>query len=497
MGDVRAELARVAELVGDAAARAGRAARPGRDPARPRWRRSAPGWPTPPSRCARRWPTPRRGASGASAWPTTCCGRPAWSRASATASSRPPPRAPSPTSRSCCRAGGCCTWTSSSPSTTTCATSRRATDRERDQHAIAFVRDVRARVRELSGRVYIDPDDTLDEVLLFIPNEAVYAFVHQHDRDLVEVALAPEGGAVLAVHAVLGAGGHPPGRRADPAPAHVRRDPASAWPRSRRSGASSPTRSTRWAAASTRVRRSWDDLSGTRRRQLERQLDRVRRAPHPARGGRGWPGRAGRAHGRRVGRRARSRRRRGPPPGGGRRPPLAPAPRVRRRLTTAGRGLCTDLVGGQPRRCTEPLGSAAQSVAITLAMASRNPSVPSRACWYCSSVRPPPCSAELHQGLVACVGQHVGQDVVGVLDRALVGDLHGEAAGRVDLDEAPGPGDLGALVGHRGPVVAALTEVPGCDDEVDVGAEPPGEEVGLRDGVAAPWPVGRRTCGSG
>src|SRR5215471_4872709 len=64
-----------------------------------------------------------------------------------------------------------------------------ASDRERDQYAIAFVRDVRARVRELSGRVYIDPDDTLDEVLLFIPNESVYAFVHTQDRELVEVSL--------------------------------------------------------------------------------------------------------------------------------------------------------------------------------------------------------------------------------------------------------------------------------------------------------------------
>ncbi len=64
------------------------------------------------------------------------------------------------------------------------------TDPERDRFRVAFVRDVRARVRELSGRVYIDPDETLDEVLLFIPNEAVYAFVHTHDHDLVEVALA-------------------------------------------------------------------------------------------------------------------------------------------------------------------------------------------------------------------------------------------------------------------------------------------------------------------
>ena len=53
---------------------------------------------------------------------------------------------------------------------------------------LAFVRDVGAGARAV-GPVYIDPDETLDEVLLFIPNEAVYAFVHTHDHDLVEVAL--------------------------------------------------------------------------------------------------------------------------------------------------------------------------------------------------------------------------------------------------------------------------------------------------------------------
>jgi DNA recombination protein RmuC len=64
------------------------------------------------------------------------------------------------------------------------------TDVERDQHAKAFLRDVRGRVKEPSTRTgYIDADATLDEVLLFIPNESVWAFIHEHDPELIDVAL--------------------------------------------------------------------------------------------------------------------------------------------------------------------------------------------------------------------------------------------------------------------------------------------------------------------
>jgi DNA recombination protein RmuC len=52
-----------------------------------------------------------------------------------------------------------------------------------------FLRDVRQRVKEITTRDYIDPAHTLDCVLLFIPNESVYSFVHEHDAELVDVAL--------------------------------------------------------------------------------------------------------------------------------------------------------------------------------------------------------------------------------------------------------------------------------------------------------------------
>jgi DNA recombination protein RmuC len=149
-----------------------------------------------------------------------------------------------------------------------------ATDIERDRFRAAFVRDVRARVKELSGRVYIDPDDTVDEVLLFIPNESVYAFVHTHDRDLVEVALhqrvvlcSPS--TLFSVLAVI--------RQAVEQTQLQRTSDEilvclaafeQQW------GKFSDALDKVGRGLDT-VRRGWDELAGTRRRQLERQLDRV------------------------------------------------------------------------------------------------------------------------------------------------------------------------------------------------------------------------------
>jgi DNA recombination protein RmuC len=149
-----------------------------------------------------------------------------------------------------------------------------SSERERDQHAIAFVRDVRARVRELSSRVYIDPDGTLDEVLLFIPNEAVYAFAHQHDRDLLDVALQQKvvlcsPSTLFSVLAVI--------RQAVEQTRLERTSDeilACLAAFEQQWGKFSEALDKVGRGLDT-VRRSWDDLSGTRRRQLERQLDRV------------------------------------------------------------------------------------------------------------------------------------------------------------------------------------------------------------------------------
>ncbi len=54
-----------------------------------------------------------------------------------------------------------------------------------------FVRDVRARLKEVVTRDYIDPGrKTLDYVLVFIPNEQIYQYIHEHDSALIDDALS-------------------------------------------------------------------------------------------------------------------------------------------------------------------------------------------------------------------------------------------------------------------------------------------------------------------
>ena len=63
-------------------------------------------------------------------------------------------------------------------------------EEEAQQHSRAFLRDVRDRAKEVVGRDYINPEDnTLDYVLVFIPNEQMYHYIHQHGAEIVEEAL--------------------------------------------------------------------------------------------------------------------------------------------------------------------------------------------------------------------------------------------------------------------------------------------------------------------
>lgn len=63
-------------------------------------------------------------------------------------------------------------------------------DLERRRYRDQFLRDVRERVRELTSRGYLDAaDETVDCLLLFIPNEQVFAFVQEHDREVLDEAL--------------------------------------------------------------------------------------------------------------------------------------------------------------------------------------------------------------------------------------------------------------------------------------------------------------------
>jgi DNA recombination protein RmuC len=63
-------------------------------------------------------------------------------------------------------------------------------DDQRERHAKAFMGDVKARIKEVSGKAYINPEaKTVNYVLLFIPNDQIYAFLHERDRSLLDDAM--------------------------------------------------------------------------------------------------------------------------------------------------------------------------------------------------------------------------------------------------------------------------------------------------------------------
>jgi len=53
-----------------------------------------------------------------------------------------------------------------------------------------FLQDVRGRIKEVTTRDYINPaDNTVDYVIVFIPNEQVYGFINENDREVLDDAL--------------------------------------------------------------------------------------------------------------------------------------------------------------------------------------------------------------------------------------------------------------------------------------------------------------------
>jgi DNA recombination protein RmuC len=146
-------------------------------------------------------------------------------------------------------------------------------DRERADAAVAFLRDARQRVKELDRPGYAD-ERTVGYVVLFIPNEAVFSFLHANDPGLLDEALARR--VVLCspmtLFAVLG----------------VIRQAADAVALQR--GADEVLEvlagfTKQWDQFTDRLDalgkhvqaldNAYGQLNGPRRRQLERQLDRV------------------------------------------------------------------------------------------------------------------------------------------------------------------------------------------------------------------------------
>jgi DNA recombination protein RmuC len=63
-------------------------------------------------------------------------------------------------------------------------------DPERQRYGKAFIGDVRNRIKEVASRDYIDPQhNTVNYALVFIPNEQVYASIHEIDPSVLDEAL--------------------------------------------------------------------------------------------------------------------------------------------------------------------------------------------------------------------------------------------------------------------------------------------------------------------
>ncbi|MDQ6796593.1 MAG: DNA recombination protein RmuC [Actinomycetota bacterium] len=147
-------------------------------------------------------------------------------------------------------------------------------DFDRQRHKKAFLRDVRDRVAELADRDYSADTGAVDVVLLFIPNEQLACFIQEHDTGVLDEAIrrnivlcSP-----LTLFAVLA----------------VIRQAADNFVMQRRSTEildllGGFTR--QWGSFVAQLdklgrrldgaQRDYESLAGSRRRQLERHLDRI------------------------------------------------------------------------------------------------------------------------------------------------------------------------------------------------------------------------------
>ncbi len=140
----------------------------------------------------------------------------------------------------------------------------------------AFLRDVRARMKEVSARDYIDARDTVDCVLLFIPNESVFSFLHEHDRTIIDEAQAQKivlcsPSSLFAVLAVIRqAVDHFQLERTSDEILRCLGGVTDQWERF----------SEHLDKVSKQLRtlnNGFEDLTGKRRRMLEKQLDEIQR----------------------------------------------------------------------------------------------------------------------------------------------------------------------------------------------------------------------------
>lgn len=60
----------------------------------------------------------------------------------------------------------------------------------KNEHQQQFMKDIKSRIKEVTGREYINPEEnTLDYMLIFIPNEQIYNYIHETNTTLMDEAL--------------------------------------------------------------------------------------------------------------------------------------------------------------------------------------------------------------------------------------------------------------------------------------------------------------------
>ena len=61
---------------------------------------------------------------------------------------------------------------------------------DKESYREKFLKDVKQRIKEVQDRNYINPEEnTVDYVLVFIPNEQVYGFIHENNPQLLDEAM--------------------------------------------------------------------------------------------------------------------------------------------------------------------------------------------------------------------------------------------------------------------------------------------------------------------
>ena len=65
-----------------------------------------------------------------------------------------------------------------------------ASEADRDKFKNNFFKDVRDKLKEVTSRDYINPQqNTVDYVVLFVPNEQIFSFIHEQDPAILDAAL--------------------------------------------------------------------------------------------------------------------------------------------------------------------------------------------------------------------------------------------------------------------------------------------------------------------